>query len=67
MINSPINPIDALELKIPNHKLQIPNKSRAPISNDQKDFCLKFRIWVIGIYLLFGAWDLVLIPQSYQT
>jgi hypothetical protein len=67
MINSPINPIDALELKIPNHKLQITNKSKAPISNDQKDFCLKFRILLIGIYLLFGAWDLVLIHQSYQT
>jgi hypothetical protein len=45
MINSPVNPIDALELKIPNHKLQIPNKSKAPISNDQNNLIWDFEFW----------------------
>ncbi len=43
--------------KIPNAKLQIPNKFQ--FSNDQEAF-LQFRIWTIGSYLLFGACYLVL-------
>jgi hypothetical protein len=35
ILDSPIDRIVALGLKIPNHKLQIPNKLQAPISNDQ--------------------------------
>jgi hypothetical protein len=59
--------------EIPNHKFQIPNKLQIPIPNDQNAPHLHplpsgergrergFRISKIGIYLLFGAGDLVLV------
>ena len=50
---------ERIAFEIPNHKFQIPNKSQSPISNDRNKFCFKFGIWFIGVYLVFGAWDLV--------
>jgi hypothetical protein len=49
--------------QITNHKFQIPNKFQALISNDRND-----SVWnlVIGTYLSFGAWYLVL-PQGSNT
>jgi hypothetical protein len=44
--------------QIPNDKFQIPNKLKSSIT--ETDF-FEFGIWVIGAYLLFGAWDLVLL------
>jgi hypothetical protein len=43
--------------EIPNHKFQNPNKSQAPISNDRKNPVSNL---VIGAYLGFGAWNLVI-------
>jgi hypothetical protein len=50
--------IDILQQQIPNYKSQITNNSQISIPNDQ-DFKI-IRILVIGIYLGFGAWKLVL-------
>jgi hypothetical protein len=47
-------------IEIPNHKSQIPNKSQISISNDQNAFPM-MGVWTIGIYLLFGACNLVLL------
>jgi hypothetical protein len=47
-------------------KSQIPNSKQIPSANNQMTqtmqvfACFGFRIWVIEIYLGFGAWDLVL-------
>jgi hypothetical protein len=50
-------------VEIPSTKLQIPNKSQISISNNQNAFLL-FGIWTIGIYLLFGACNLVLLLRN---
>jgi len=64
---SPINPTSfrkehrpgGTQAKIPNHKFQISSKFQFQITKT-----ISFRIWVIGIYLELGAWDLVL-PYAY--
>src|SRR4030042_3301312 len=38
--------------KIPNPKLQIPNKSQTPIPNDLDFFCPNFSIWILDSYVL---------------
>jgi hypothetical protein len=53
-------------IEIPNHKSQIPNKSQIPISNDRNAFPL-IGVWTIGIYLLFGACNLVLLQRSQHS
>jgi hypothetical protein len=42
------------KMKIPNLKFQAPNKFQAPIIQTEA----LFGISVIGIYLIFGAWNL---------
>jgi hypothetical protein len=49
--------MEAGKFQIPNYKFQINPKSQSPMT---KEFGLKFCIWNIEIYLLFGACDLVL-------
>jgi hypothetical protein len=49
---------DPLRDEITNPKLQIPNKSQISNPDDQNRFVCNLSI---GIYLLFGVWDLVLI------
>jgi hypothetical protein len=63
---TPDLPGNRTDTEIPISKSQIPNKSQISISNDPSVFAL-FQIWAVGVYLLFGACDLVLLMRDQHS